>query len=80
MQLKDIEASCARVTEFGRRQVRGRDATRKATYYNYLEFAKSPQHNDLLIVSQDLMDDDFASFVFNYCRCLLRTGRPPCRA
>jgi len=64
LQLEDIEASCARVMDLGRGLARGRDATRKATYYNYLEFAKSPQGNDLLIVSQDLMDDDFASFVF----------------
>ena len=64
LQLKDIEASCARVMDLGRGQARGRDATRKSTYYNYLEFAKSPQGNDLLIVSQDLMDDDFARFVF----------------
>jgi len=64
LQLKDIEASCARVVDLGRGQARGRDATRKATYYNYLEFAESPQGNDPLIVSQDLMDDDFASFVF----------------
>src|SRR5262249_23332806 len=65
LQLEDIEASCAQVADLGRGQARGRDATRKATYYNYLEFAESPQGNDLLIVSQDLMDDEFATFVFS---------------
>jgi hypothetical protein len=64
LQLQDLVASASDVQDLGGGVGRCRDRTRKSTFYNYVKFAaSSTQDNDLLVTSENILDDEFAMFI-----------------
>jgi len=64
LQFQDLVASAARVVDLGSGIARCQDTLPKKTFHNYVKFADSRDGNDLLIVSENILDDDFAAFIF----------------
>jgi hypothetical protein len=65
LQLEDLVASASDVRDLGGGVGRCRDRTTKSTFYNYVKFAAAnTDGNDLLITSENILDDDFAMLIF----------------
>jgi len=61
LQLQDLLSSCSGVADLGRGVARCRDVLPKSTFHHYVKFADSnPEGNDLLVTSENILDDEFA--------------------
>jgi len=65
LQKQDLVENFEGVVEIGAGVYRCQDVTPKSTYYYYLKLADAEDNDDLLMVSENKQDNEFALFVFN---------------
>jgi len=67
LQLQDLLSSFSSVVDLGGSVARGRDVLPKSTFHYHVRFADSSlEGNDLLVTSENILDDEFAMFIFSH--------------